>query len=456
MKHAEIHKGIDIMNLNELKKVVADAGVVGAGGAGFPTQFKFNEGLDTLIINGAECEPLIFSDYYIMKKEMQQMLDGAEMVIEAMKLKNGYLGIKEHTAERLGFSDGQKLSAHVVVHVLPNVYPMGDEIILIYEVTKRIVAPGSLPFTQGVIVSNVETLYNVANAAKGIPVTEKYVTIGGKIDDKCRKVVKIPVGVPVSELFAYLGVTVPDDCVVIDGGPAMGNIIDPKTYHVTKTTKSFLILPKHIPAITGKTTDPDNMVRRSSSTCCQCSMCTDMCPRALIGYPLKPHKIVRVVNGEITSNPQDYLAASVCSSCGVCELTACCQGISPRMVYTQVKKSLAKNGLRYQHDGSELKADPQREYRMLPSDRFMARIGVAPYDIMPELTGTVSFKPSSVYLPMRQHVGKPAAPAVNVGDVVKAGDLVGKAADGISANIHATVNGVVTAVSDQAITIQCD
>ena len=83
---------------------------------------------------------------------------------------------------------------------------------------------------------------------------------------------KIPVGVPVSELFAYLGVTVPDDCVVIDGGPAMGNIIDPKTYHVTKTTKSFLILPKYIPAITGKTTDPDNMVRRSSSTCCQCSM----------------------------------------------------------------------------------------------------------------------------------------------------------------------------------------
>lgn len=71
MKHAEIHKGIDIMNLNELKKVVADAGVVGAGGADFRPQFKFNEGLDTLIINGAECEPLIFSDYYIMKKEMQ-------------------------------------------------------------------------------------------------------------------------------------------------------------------------------------------------------------------------------------------------------------------------------------------------------------------------------------------------------------------------------------------------
>ena len=100
------------MILNDLKKAVADAGVVGAGGAGFPTQFKFNEGLDTLVINGAECEPLIFSDYYIMKKEMEQMLDGAEQVIEAMGLKIGYLGIKEHTAERLGFTHGQKLSKY--------------------------------------------------------------------------------------------------------------------------------------------------------------------------------------------------------------------------------------------------------------------------------------------------------------------------------------------------------
>lgn len=443
------------MNLNDLKKVVADAGVVGAGGAGFPTQFKFNEGLDTLVINGAECEPLIFSDYFIMEKEMQQMLEGAELVIEAMGLKYGYLGIKEHTAERLGLIDGQKLSEHVAVHVLPNVYPMGDEIILIYEVTKRIVAPGALPFTQGVIVSNVETLYNVANAVKGIPVTEKYVTIGGKVNDSARKVVKIPVGVPVAELFGYLGVVVPDNCVVLDGGPAMGKIIDPKNYYVTKTTKSFLILPDNIPAVTGKLETPENSVRRSSSTCCQCSMCSDMCPRALIGYPLKPHKIVRTVNAQITSNPQDYLVASVCSSCGVCELTACCQGISPRAVYAQVKASLAKNGLRYQHDGTELHADPQRGYRMLPSERFMSRIGVAPYDIMPELTGTIDFKASSVYMPLRQHVGKPASPVVQVGDTVKAGDLIGKAADGISANIHAAVDGVVTAVSDQAVAIKC-
>ena len=443
------------MNLNELKKLIADAGVVGAGGAGFPTQFKLNEGLDTLVINGAECEPLIFSDYYIMKKEMEQMLEGAELIIEAMKLKVGYLGIKEHTAERLGLSHGQKLSEHVFIHVLPNVYPMGDEIILIYEVTKRIVAPGSLPFTEGVIVSNVETLYNVANAVKGIPVTEKYVTIGGKIKDECRKVVKVPVGIPVAELFDYLGVEVPDDCVVLDGGPAMGNVIDPKTYHVTKTTKSFLILPNHIPAITGKLTTPDNMVRRSSSTCCQCSLCTDMCSRALIGYPLTPHKIIRNVNGSNTANPQDYLVASVCSGCGICELTACCQGISPKLVYAEVKKSLAKNGLRYQHDGSELKVDPNREYRMLPSERFMARIGVAPYDIMPELTGVINFKASSIYMPLRQHVGKPATPVVNVGDTVKVGDLIGQAADGISANIHATVNGKVTAVSEEAVAIQC-
>lgn len=74
------------------------------------------------------------------------------------------------------------------------------------------------------------------NAVKGIPVTDKYVTIGGKVSDRARKVVKVPIGIPVSELFDYLGVVVPADCVVLDGGPAMGNDIGPKTYHITKTT----------------------------------------------------------------------------------------------------------------------------------------------------------------------------------------------------------------------------
>ena len=212
------------MNINELKKRIADAGCVGAGGAGFPTAVKVAEGADSLIINAAECEPLLYTDYYVMKRAMERIASGAETVMEAAGIPNGYLGVKAHTAKRLGLSHGDAVSSHVKVHILPDVYPMGDEIILIYQVLGRVVTPGSLPLSAGVLVFNAETLYNVDRAVKeGLPVTEKWVTIGGKV---ARPVsLKVPVGTGVAELFAHLGVSVPEGCVVIDGGPAMGPVI---------------------------------------------------------------------------------------------------------------------------------------------------------------------------------------------------------------------------------------
>ena len=167
---------------------------------------------------------------------------------------------------------------------------------------------------------------------------------------------------------------------MIDGGPAMGPIINPDTAVITKTTKGLLILPKTIPAITSKLATNRTVNTHATANCCQCRLCTDMCPRALIGYPLEPHKIVRNSIQMMEQYPEQFTEAATCSGCGVCELTACCQGISPRGVYQQVKGILAKNKLRYQHKG-ELKADPDREYRMLPSERFKQRIGVAKYDV---------------------------------------------------------------------------
>ena len=438
------------MNINELKKRIADAGCVGAGGAGFPTAVKVAEGADSLIINAAECEPLLYTDYYVMKRAMERIASGAETVMEAAGIPNGYLGVKAHTAKRLGLSHGDAVSSHVKVHILPDVYPMGDEIILIYQVLGRVVTPGSLPLSAGVLVFNAETLYNVDRAVKeGLPVTEKWVTIGGKV---ARPVsLKVPVGTGVAELFAHLGVSVPEGCVVIDGGPAMGPVINPDTAVITKTTKGLLILPDDIPAITSKLSQNRAVMVHASSNCCQCTLCSEMCPRALIGYPLRPHKIVRTSLSLVEEMPEAFTEAQVCSACGVCELTACCQGISPRRVYAQVKGILAKNKLRYQHKG-ELTVDPDREYRMLPSDRFMTRIGVAPFDAVPDFLPD-SYVPSRVTLPMRQHVGAPAAPAVKAGDTVRAGDIVGAAAGVVSANIHAPVSGRVASADAGTVVI---
>ena len=129
------------MTIEELKKLIVDGGCVGAGGAGFPSAVKLAEGADSLVINAAECEPLLYSDYALMKQHLADIAAGAEYVIEATGIKKGYLGLKEHTAHRLGLQDGEAISAHVVVKTLPNVYPMGDEIILIYQTLGRVVPP---------------------------------------------------------------------------------------------------------------------------------------------------------------------------------------------------------------------------------------------------------------------------------------------------------------------------
>ena len=113
------------MELNELKELIASAGVVGAGGAGFPTAVKVAAGADSLVINASECEPLLYTDYMLMQAHMQRILDGAEVVMAAAGIPNGYLGIKAHNVKRLGLADGQQLSAHIRVAQLPDAYPVG-------------------------------------------------------------------------------------------------------------------------------------------------------------------------------------------------------------------------------------------------------------------------------------------------------------------------------------------
>ena len=138
--------------MHELKQVMKDAGLVGDGGAGFPSYAKLAEGADTLLINGSECEPLLYTDYTLMKREMPMILAGIQSVIWSLGIKRALFCVKGHTAERLSLSDGDTLGAHITVKVMPNVYPIGDEVSLIYQATGRVVRPGNLPISKGVLV----------------------------------------------------------------------------------------------------------------------------------------------------------------------------------------------------------------------------------------------------------------------------------------------------------------
>ena len=115
----------------DLKEIMKNAGIVGAGGAGFPSYAKLADGADTLVVNGAECEPLLYTDYILLKREMPMVLSGIKAVMDYAKIPCALLCVKEHTAVRLKWKDGAKLADRIILKTLPDVYPMGDEISLI-------------------------------------------------------------------------------------------------------------------------------------------------------------------------------------------------------------------------------------------------------------------------------------------------------------------------------------
>ena len=436
----------------DLKSLMQNSSIVGAGGAGFPSFGKLADGADTLVVNCAECEPLMYTDYMLMREHMSKIVEGAQAVMAYTGIKHTYVAIKEHRAHMLGYSEGQTLGQGVSVKLLPNVYPMGDEINQIYEATGRVVKPGNLPITAGVIVYNGETLCNIRDAVKeGKPVTEKWVTIGGDLPE--RYVVKVPVGMRVAEIFDMLGVKLKSEHVMFDGGPSMGKILDPATAIITKTTKSLLIIPDSARCVKNKRVAMDDMLRRASSACCGCSRCTEMCPRHLLGYPLEPHKMIRVALNTVAEDHPDLIkTASLCCSCGVCA-EVCCQEISPKDVILNLKGILAKNKMRFAAGSEEYKVSSDREYRMIQSAKWEDILGVHKYDVVPKLLPK-KLKATRVEIKMSQHIGAPSVPCVNVGDTVTEGQVIANIGAGLSVPQHASISGKVVSVDPTKIVIE--
>ena len=423
-------------------------GIVGAGGAGFPSYAKLADGAEILLINGAECEPLLYTDYVLLKNEIDMVLTGISEVIAHTSISKAYIAVKAHNVERLGWTDGERLAEGVYVKALPDMYPIGDEIGLIYEATGRLVNPGKLPITKGIIVYNVETMYDLGRAVRfSEPVTTKWLTVGGDI--KNPTVIKVPIGVKVSDIFEKLGIEVKEGYSVIDGGPSMGKLINPRNYAVNKTTKGILILPDSTQAVSTKKLNAKMAVARAETACCQCTRCTDLCPRNLLGYPIEPHKMVRTAMGAAEAMPEMVISATLCCSCGVCESLACNQGISPRAVIDNYKQLLAKNRMRFDKDGV-YSVKPEREYRKLPYKKWMSVLGISKFDKDSDFGGEMNDF-TRVELSLSRHIGKPSIPVVNDGDFVSEGDIIAKAADGLSLPQHASVSGRVTLGNDKII-----
>lgn len=234
----------------------------------------------------------------------------------------------------------------------------------------------------------------------------------------------------------------------------MGKLVDLENDVVTKTTKGLLIFPETHKVVQMKRASVGVTLRRASAACCQCSMCSDVCPRNLLGYDIKVHKTVRAASSGAVKDTESFLQSALCCGCGVCTVMGCQQGLNPQAISMGVKGELAKNRIRRPNNKAPEAVRPERASRLVSSARLIDRLGIRKY-VKPHVERrNVVFEPEKVYIPFSQHVGAPAKPTVNVGDKVKTGKIVAQTpADALGTTMHASVNGVVSAVTERFVVI---
>ncbi|WP_350343932.1 4Fe-4S dicluster domain-containing protein [Proteinivorax tanatarense] len=440
------------MNLLDM---VREAGVIGAGGAGFPTHVKLETKADYILLNAAECEPLLRVDQQLMELNTDEILKGFELAARFVDAKKAIIGIKEkhkrvitRLEERV---NALQLQDYIEIKKMPDFYPAGDEQVLVYELTNRIVPEGGIPIQVGCVVLNSETALNIYNASQGMSVTEKYITVTGDVPTPLT--VKVLIGTPILEVLKLSGIHNFEDYAVIDGGPMMGPILENLDGFVTKKHKGFIILKKDHHLIKKKSLNTESAKRINKSACEQCRMCTDMCPRYLLGHSIQPHKMMRAINYSVT-DIEGQKSAQLCCQCNLCELFSCQAGLYPKLTNLHYKEMLAKLNLRYKTTKTQLETRSMREYRRLPSKRLTIRLGLNKFDNEAPFTKT-QLTAKTVAISTSQHVGAPAVPAVSVGDKVEVGQTIGKTPENsLGANIHASIAGEIIKIEKDLIVIR--
>ncbi len=438
------------MEFNQLIELMRKAGAVGTGGAGFPSYAKLNKTADTIILNCAECEPLfrvhrqlLRVHAYEIMQTLQEIADtvGAQSVIIAVK--HSYTQTVEAVKEHLD------AFPHMSISYLPEFYPVGDEVITVYEATGRVVNPGAIPISVGCIVYNVETVYNIYRAwKKNAPVTHKYITVTGEVQNPCT--LHVPLGITFGELIKMVGGTTCKDPTIIAGGPMTGRITSVSDV-VTKTSNAILVMPKDAYIVQKRLTPITIDLKRAAAACCHCNMCTDLCSRNLLGHPIDPARLMRATSFGIPADSQAFMGVFSCSSCGLCEMYSCGQGLNPRSIIAATKAEMQKNGITPPKGLLSKGAHDARPYRTVPMSRLIARLGLKKYDVDAPLID-VKIPSKKLKVMLAQGIGAPAKATVAVGDTVKAGDVIGEyVTEKLSVSAHAPMDGRVREINEKYV-----
>lgn len=321
-----------------LVEALKESGIVGLGGAGFPTHVKFNVDparIEYLVINGAECEPYVTSDTVTMVERGKDMAYALRALSKYLGIKNVIIGIESNkktaVASMKQLAEEVKDVCTLQVKVLPAVYPQGGEKVLIYHTTGRTVPVGKLPIDVGCIVVNCTTLATIGSYLQtGMPLVEKCVTVDGGAVKNPQNVL-VPIGTSMAELFAFCGGLTTEPAKLIYGGPMMGLTVPDDSAPVIKNTNAMLAL-----------TEKETKIPKTTA-CIRCGACTNTCP-----FGLAPAAISKALERKDAEQLEE-LSVNACMECG------CCSFVCPANRPLVQNNKLAKAFLREEKAKEEAK-----------------------------------------------------------------------------------------------------
>lgn len=302
---------------------VKESGVVGLGGAGFPTHIKLNpknlDQIDTLVINAAECEPYITSDYRECMESPEDIIEGINVVKKWLNIKNAYIGIESNKPASIKLL-GELSEKHEGIDVveLKAQYPQGAEKVIIYSTTGRIVNDGQLPADAGVVVLNVTTVSFIAKYLKtGMPLVSKRLTIDGTGANKGMNVI-VPLGTAIKDVFEFCGGLKADCKKILMGGPMMGIAVPDLDQPIVKNNNAII-------ALNEKDATP-----AEETDCIRCGKCVYACPLNLMPAALEKAYDARNAESLVAND------VNLCMNCG------CCSYVCPAKRNLAQKNQLAK------------------------------------------------------------------------------------------------------------------